>query len=305
MECAVYALEGVGWNGMPVEGVGWVAGGGLLMGKGTMVCGDTLMFNHKWPPTLVLTSLIHYSSPWLSRVHCTLSSTEHLCKPPASLTLRLKVTLLSRGRLYAGCVEMIQWRGAGNKNPNPHHGPGREGHALWLTGHQEQRGPNRVHGGQGSWRARPRQHRFCHNKHLKDSLMNQTIDTSDVGCSDLTFQRSILHPTPTSVHATGVTPGLGRCWKEWDQSSNISQALWISMFKAMVCLCLLSGSWAGLQYSQRLEIRLWWSSPTGLALACLPVRTLRLKRWYHSWVGVDAWEAMTNTVRGGQFQQLD
>lgn len=35
-------------------GGGWLerdaGGGGSLMGKGTMVCGDTFMFNHKWPP---------------------------------------------------------------------------------------------------------------------------------------------------------------------------------------------------------------------------------------------------------------
>lgn len=59
MECAVYALEGVGWN--ELSG-GWKA---LLMGNGTMVCGDMLMFNHKWPPMLVLTSTLHYSSLWL------------------------------------------------------------------------------------------------------------------------------------------------------------------------------------------------------------------------------------------------
>lgn len=38
------------------------------MGKGTMVCGDTLMFNHKLPPSmLVLTSPLHYSSLRLSK----------------------------------------------------------------------------------------------------------------------------------------------------------------------------------------------------------------------------------------------
>lgn len=92
MECAVYALEGVGWNGMPREGerVGG-GGGGSLMGKGTLVCGDTLMFNHKWPPDagshkpapLLITSALK------RRVHCTLS-TEHLCKSPSNV----KVTLL-------------------------------------------------------------------------------------------------------------------------------------------------------------------------------------------------------------------
>lgn len=105
-----------------------------------------------------------------------------------------------------------------------------------------------------------------------------------------------LYPHPLililGVHSTGVTPELERCWKEWDQSSNISQAWWISMFKPMVCLCLLSGSWAGLQYSEGLEIRLWWCSPNGLALARLPGCTSWLKRWYHSWLGVDAWGLM-------------
>lgn len=70
MECTVYALEGVGWDRMPRE---CVHVGVSLMGKGTMVCGDTLMFNHKRPPDagshkpapLLITSA-------LNRVHCTL-----------------------------------------------------------------------------------------------------------------------------------------------------------------------------------------------------------------------------------------
>lgn len=44
------------------------------MGKGTMVCGDTLMFNHKWPPPMpVLTSPFHYSSVRLSKEFIALS----------------------------------------------------------------------------------------------------------------------------------------------------------------------------------------------------------------------------------------
>lgn len=78
--------------------------------------------------------------------------------------------------------------------------------------------------------------------------------------------------------ASGVTPGWQRCWKEWDQRWNISQACWISMFKPLACLCLLSGSWAGLQWSLRLELKLWWSGSTGLTLARLPVNMLGL-RW--------------------------
>lgn len=70
MECAIYALEGVGWNKMLGEG----GGKGSLMGKGTMVCGDTLMSNHKWPPD----AGFHKPVPLLTtvalkRLHYTLS----------------------------------------------------------------------------------------------------------------------------------------------------------------------------------------------------------------------------------------
>ena len=146
-------------------------------------------------------------------------------------------------------------------------------------------------------------------KHLKHFLMTPMIDSSDVGRKkrfrfDIWKVIIAPYPHPTPVHATGVTPAPERCWKVWDQSSNISQAGWISIFKAVACLCLLSGSWAGLQHSQHLETRLWWSSPTGLALARLPAHTLQLKWWYHLWVGVDGWELMTkrNPVPwGGSF----
>lgn len=95
-------------------------------------------------------------------------------------------------------------------------------------------------------------------KHLKHSLMSRMIDSSNVGRKNrfrFDIWKVIIapypYPHPTPVHATGVTPGPERCWKVWDQSSNISQVGWISIFKAMACLCLLSGSWAGLQHSQR------------------------------------------------------
>lgn len=176
MECAVYALEGVSWNWMPGD-----RGGGSLMGKGTMVCGDTLMFNHKWPPD----AGSHKPAPLLitaalNRVHCTLFS-EHLCKPPplpTSVTLQPQSNPFVRGKAV-GCAGMIQCHWAKNKNPNPD--PSRaEGRALWSTGLSEQRGPNRVRGGRGGLRTRPRQHGFCH-EHLKHSLMTQMIDTSNVG----------------------------------------------------------------------------------------------------------------------------
>lgn len=72
-ECAVYALEGWFAGTGCLEGVCVYMWGGSLMGKSTLVCGDMLMFNHKWPPDagshkpapLLITSA-------LKRLHCTL-----------------------------------------------------------------------------------------------------------------------------------------------------------------------------------------------------------------------------------------
>ena len=53
------------------------------MGKGTMVCGDTLVFNHKWPPD----TGSHKPAPLLitlalRRVQCTLSTFVSMSPPP-------------------------------------------------------------------------------------------------------------------------------------------------------------------------------------------------------------------------------
>lgn len=79
-ECAISALRG----GLAWIKRRWRGGGWWLMGKGTMVCGDTLMFNHKWPPPMpVLTSPFHYSSVRLSIEFIALPlslSPQYLCK---------------------------------------------------------------------------------------------------------------------------------------------------------------------------------------------------------------------------------
>lgn len=63
----------------------WAVGGwkAFLMGNGTMVCGDTLMFNHKWPPD----AGSHRRAPLLitvalKRVHCTPSPLRTSVNPP-------------------------------------------------------------------------------------------------------------------------------------------------------------------------------------------------------------------------------
>ena len=73
------------------------------------------------------------------------------------------------------------------------------------------------------------------------------------------------------------------------------------MFKAMVCLCLLSGSWAGPQHSARTSQ--FGNKPLvkpphcfGLALARLPVHMTRFETSLE-WGGDGAWEPVTGTAQ--------
>lgn len=93
---------------------------------------------------------------------------------------------------------------------------------MIASGHEEQRESNSPAGGQ---------HRVYHLKH---SLMSHKKKTSVL----------IWHfkgHCCTPIDVTCVTLGADRCWGEWDQSPDCSRTCWSCMFKAIACLCLLSG----------------------------------------------------------------
>lgn len=75
------------------------------------------------------------------------------------------------------------------------------------------------------------QHRVYHLTH---SLMSHKKKTSVLIWH---FKGHCCAP----IDVTRVTLGADRCWGEWDQSPDCSRGCWSCMFKAIACLCLLSG----------------------------------------------------------------
>lgn len=95
MECAVYALEGIVW----------CKGGGVRWWeKEQWYVGTRSCLTANGPPTLVLTSPCHYSSPQLWGVRCTPSSSPH---PPSIF----RVTLLSGDKSRRQSKNHQSWPG--------------------------------------------------------------------------------------------------------------------------------------------------------------------------------------------------